>query len=592
MSKEKELIKKLNASYNSVSKIEKLKKEYFSVYNNLKFYEKIFNISLLKKLKKLDVLKEKYNKEFIKNEIDKYSFLFDNINGYKLDIHQRKAIVKDPDNLLIVAGAGSGKTLTLIGKIMYLLYKKVNSSKILCVSFTNESANNLKNTLLKNNIDIKVTTFHKLGLDILKDNGYFYEIAKDTLLKEVIEKESEKIYPLIEEKLITINQYGQRSKPCNIIKKSMISKSEYLKSYQNLIFTFINLFKGNGYSNFDLIYKKMKKDDKTLQKRNRLLIDICKDIYFKYEEKLKMLNQIDFNDMIVKAINMKKYKEYEYILVDEFQDTSKIRCDLLKKIQKKTKVKIVAVGDDFQSIYRFTGCTLDNFVNFGVNFKGSEVAFIPNTYRNSQELIKLTSKFITKNNLQIKKNLNSVKCNEKPIKVYYYNKSYKEVINKVLSNINSQDVLILGRNNKDVINCKAFIKNSKARIMTVHKSKGLESENVIILNLEDNFLGFPNKINDDPILKYVLPRNEKYLYAEERRLFYVALTRTKNNVYLLVNKNNPSIFVSELLKDSFNYIEVKQDICDKCGGILVKRKGKYGEFYGCSNYPKCKFIAK
>ena len=273
------------------------------------------------------------------------------------------------------------------------------------------------------------------------------------------------------------------------------------------------------------------------------------------------------------------------------KDTSKTKCDLLLTIQKQTKAKIIAVGDDWQSIYRFTGCSLENFINFDRVFHHSEMVYIENTYRNSKELLKLTSDFVTKNPFQIKKKLKSSVVNTKPVKIYYYKESYKEVIGEVLKSIKSKDVLILARNNKDVDDCKKFLNNFKIKVMTVHKSKGLESDNVIIINLEDSPMGFPNKIVGDPILKYVLPNEENFLYAEERRLFYVALTRTKNNVYLLVKKNNPSIFVKEIIQNSFNYVDIVNDVlvCPFCGKELIRRTGKYGIFYGCKGYPKCKY---
>ena len=94
------------------------------------------------------------------------------------------------------------------------------------------------------------------------------------------------------------------------------------------------------------------------------------------------------------------------------------------------------------------------------------------------------------------------------------------------------------------------------RYLTVHKSKGLEEENVIVLNMNNSYLGFPNKIVNNKILDYVLTIKDFYLYEEERRLFYVALTRTKNNVYLFCNKNNPSIFIKELIKEHSNNIQI------------------------------------
>jgi len=127
-----------------------------------------------------------------------------------------------------------------------------------------------------------------------------------------------------------------------------------------------------------------------------------------------------------------------------------------------------------------------------------------------------------------------------------------EVVNKIKG-----EKLVLGRNNKDIRKSMSILKGRKdIKIMTVHKSKGLEADNVILVGLDDSILGFPNKIIQNNILKYVLSDKDNYPYEEERRLFYVALTRTKNDVYLLVNKNNPSIFVKELLKDYSNYIKI------------------------------------
>ena len=118
----------------------------------------------------------------IKNQI-KDSF-FDDINGVKLDKYQRKAIICDSKELLVIASAGSGKTLTIIGKIKYLIEKKnVKEDEILCLSFTNETVNNLKEKV-KYNIDI--FTFHKLSLNILKENNYKYYISDDNLLEYIV----------------------------------------------------------------------------------------------------------------------------------------------------------------------------------------------------------------------------------------------------------------------------------------------------------------------------------------------------------------------------------------------------------------------
>ena len=175
-----------------------------------------------------------------------------------------------------------------------------------------------------------------------------------------------------------------------------------------------------------------------------------------------------------------------------------------------------------------------------------------------------------KNRKQIYKNLKSNKSILKPIRIIYY-KNIKKEIKKLIEKIyleTKKPIMILGRNNKDINlildnelklnkdDTLTYTKNSNIKLyyLTVHKSKGLEEENVIIINMVDNILGFPNQIKDEEILRLVSKIKERYPYSEERRLFYVALTRTKNNVYLLTPFNNQSIFIKEL-KNYYKYIE-------------------------------------
>ncbi len=437
---------------------------------------------------------------------------------------------------------------------------------------------------------MSVLTFHKLGLNILKSNGLSTNLTSENVLSNVVSQTISK-YNLLDI-LPDYNFIDIGDGNFDYLHQLLSLESKDMYYLKGLIITFINLFKGCNYdiNEFEKFLEENEREKDQFKKlRNRKLLTIIKEVYEKYTYILDKNNSIDFHDMISKAINtVEKFgiKKYKYIIVDEFQDTSLVKCELLKVIKEKTGAKIMAVGDDFQSIYQFTGSNLDMFLNFDAFFPHTKIFKLEKTYRNSSQLLDIMGKFILKNKKQIRKKLVSDKKNDYPIYIYYYDKSINEVLGKVMKDINGE-FMILGRNNKDIKDIKG--KNC----MTVHKSKGLESDNVIIVNLEDSVNGFPNKIADDDLLKFVKKNYDNYPFAEERRLFYVAMTRTKNSNYLLVNKKRPSRFVEELLLENKN-IKIMSDVlyCPRCKNKLVMRKGKFGTFYGCSNYPKCKYTQK
>ena len=492
------------------------------------------------------------------------------INGYKLDSEQENIVYDNSNYLLVVAGAGAGKTLTILGKIKYLLSTGIKSDGILCISFTNEACNSLREKLKMNCMDINVLTFHKLSLNILKNK---YQVADPNTLDNIIDNFF-KIDVLYNEKMldIVLKYFGLKNK--NEYLKFYKTGYEYIVNAGKLISTFIKMFKCNNYKleNFNSFLKKARNifNLKNYNREKYLLILIL-NIYIEYMDYLDENNEIDFDDMLIKATSevQKNYSNNtKYIIIDEYQDTSYIRFELIKAIIEKTNSKLMVVGDDFQSIYRFTGCDLDLFNNFNKYFKDSRILKISSTYRNSNELIKIAGKFIMKNRYQIQKNLKSFKHINKPIVVVRYkNKGdLKKLILKIYQK--NKKILILGRNNNDINNYLdadfvirdnkiIYLKNKNVDIsyLTVHKSKGLECDNVIIINLYNKTLGFPNKMDDDKILRFVSKSKIKYLYDEERRLFYVALTRTKEKVYLFTPLNS-SVFVNELIDDFRKDIEI------------------------------------
>lgn len=452
-----------------------------------------------------------------------------NILGYDLDDTQIKAITCNDDAVLVSAGAGSGKTLTIMGKIKYLIEElKISSSEILCISFTNEAVNSLKKKLESIGYRLDVYTFHKLSLNII---GNDYRIVSDNYLDYIIDE--------------YFNSYVRYNKKnFRKLKRYLFSNNNNLfiteeyKSLKRTISTFIKLAKANDLS-IAQIYSFYRKSILL----NRIILKFILDIMLIYQRELESTNKIDFDDMIhlakdkVRSINL----NYKYIIIDEFQDTSLVRFNLINEIIKKCNAKLFVVGDDWQSIYRFSGCDLDLFINFKNYFNNTSYFSLEYTYRNSNELIYVTSNFIMKNKHQLKKNIKSKKNLDRPIKIVFNCK-----IEDLLKEIKG-DVMIIGRNNSDINNINHENK------LTIHRSKGLECDNIILVN-SDNI---PNRIKNEKILTLVLKEHDYIMYEEERRLFYVALTRTKNYIYIMVNKRI-SPFVKELIHDYKNYVEIKK----------------------------------
>ena len=462
------------------------------------------------------------------------------IDGYYLDNNQISAI-RCNKNLLLVAGAGSGKTSTILGKIKYLLNNGYKNIEILCISLTNETTNSLKNKLLNMGYDIDCFTFHKLGLYIMK-KYYRTCFIVDDYLKYIVDEYFNSVVRYTYRKyfiLLLFKNYNYNE----------ILRNKSFLLYKKNIITFINLVKNKGY-NIYFIYNLYKK---SIIKYNYLFI---LEIYRIYHNELKSCNLFDLNDLIIEATNLvnknKLVLKYKYIIIDEFQDSSIIRLNLIKSIMKYNNSKILCVGDDYQSIYRFAGSDLDLFLNFTKYFSNSKIMYLSNTYRNSSELLYISTNYICKNKYQFKKDLFSKKHIMKPIKIIFYNNKIN-ALNKALSLVDS-NYMIIGRNNVDIDDYVDNNNSLKNNYYTAHKSKGLESDNIILINLTDDIMGFPSKIKNNKLIS-VLFEKELYKYDEERRLFYVAITRTKNYVYMLVDKNNISCFVKEIIKDYKKYIE-------------------------------------
>jgi len=828
---------KIKTRFSAVGKFFKNKSFFYNKEEKVKRFNLIFQ--------DFDNYISTYNKNYIQSQKEKLNLYFDNVEGKKLDEQQRTALITDEYSNLIIAGAGSGKTLTILGKVKYLIEQKhVKPENILLLSFTKKTVEELNERLKNIGLGASATTFHKLGYDIIKkyqanvpavtNENTLSKVVKEYLEEEIfndepalkayieyvacymnipeehdsynslgekldtekgidfqtlkskcepepinkvaktsldtmqgekvksveeliianflylnsIEYEYEKPYPYsntmyrpdfylkdydiyiehfgvdennqakwltpfnelkyVEEmelkrethkknntKLLETYSYYNRDnilldklkemlsnekvtlKPRDV--KSIYSKvtnkdKNFGKEIIKLIETFINLSKSRQL-NYDsitsLFLESGKAAKKFMYKRQSVFLQFALQILKKYDNKLKELCEIDFNDMINQATDLIKENKpqytYNHIIIDEYQDISYSRFNLIKEIRELSGAKLICVGDDWQSIYRFAGSDISLFSNFEKHVGKYEQLFIEQTYRNSQSLIDITSKYIQKNKKQIQKNPKSKKEPlENPIKFVNYSQDNAEYIfineiQALIDKYGNKPILVLGRHSFDINEFIKLTPNSKIKyyersdklevkgfedldikFITVHKSKGLEADNVIVLNLKNHLLGFPNKMTDDPMLSILLSDDEKFRFAEERRLFYVALTRTKNEVVLLI-PSDVSVFAEELIADNdflftsnneklsktncpycqtgyliirnnplkrnqflgcshypicqqtFNDVEILENtiLCPGCkSGFMTKRSGRFGNFLGCTNYPNCKTTIK
>lgn len=429
------------------------------------------------------------------------------------------------------------------------------------------------------------------------------------------EREEGCLLESLEEQLVNASVDLNEVSPENIWKSLNDNNSELLSGLIELFQTIINLIKSNNYSFEDI---------KSLGKyhlRYNTILSLTEPIFNSYQNTLKEKDEIDFNDMINKATQyIKEHKfvnQFKYVIVDEYQDISKSRFNLLKSLRDSKEYDLFCVGDDWQSIYRFAGSDIGYILDFDKYWGPTQYSKIETTYRFSKQLIKVSSNFIMKNPSQLKKDIKGYE-NELfsigEITGYKERNAIQFMINKLDELPNNSSVYFIGRYsfdykllelNKDLkvsydvvsqsINVNYFKrKDLKMKFITAHKSKGLQADYVFILNNKNGIMGFPSKIQDDPIISLLLDYEEDYRFSEERRLFYVALTRARKKVYLLAVNNNESEFFQELKSEYAYEFNIEHFECPVCGGRLVKRNGKFGEFWGCSNYSSlgCKYIRK
>lgn len=483
------------------------------------------------------------------------------VENHPLDREQRKSIYDPARFNLVVAGAGSGKTTTILGKILYLLQSGFASPpEILVLSFTHDSATELRERFLREYYqtfaeqillrkspppDITIETFHSLALKLLR-----------------------KLWPDFS---VTTNEIGDEQSVSEIDNNPVsdfdsVSGSDELTIQTSIIREFLDLHELDSIT-LSLIASKFSSPD-----YSELFLTVSE----KYQRELSSLlekHQTTFSGLIKLAIRYLRSGQiktrFRYIIVDEYQDLSVLRQEFLRLLLESSQANLFAVGDDWQAIYGFSGSRVDFTLNFRRFWGDFSLHRISKTYRFGPTLARLSSGFIMQDHTQIRKQIQSQKEDALEPVVEISGDSERldlEVLTHYFESLpRDSSILLLGRFQIDrfrLLHCTQFKLTSdgiefharpdlKIRFLTVHQSKGLEADYVIILNNREAKLGFPAHVKDPPLKAELIKIAEELgldqvSVNEERRLFYVALTRAKKQVILLTVDGKESSFIKEL----------------------------------------------
>ena len=470
------------------------------------------------------------------------------VENHPLDREQRKSIYDPARFNLTVAGAGSGKTTTILGKILYLLQSGFASPpEILVLSFTHDSATELRERFLREYYqtfaeqillgkspppNITIETFHSLALKLLRSLWPDFSVA-------VSKTDSD---------------------------DSLSSGSDDEATPESIIREFLDLHELESETVTQIASKISSEEYRKL----------FLTVFEQYQKELSELlekHQTTFSGLIKLAIQYLRSGQirtrFRYIIVDEYQDLSALRQEFLRLLIESSQANLFAVGDDWQAIYGFSGSRVDFTLNFRRFWGDFSLHRISKTYRFGPTLARLSSSFIMQDHTQIRKQIQSQKEDTLEPVVEISGDSERldlEVLTHYFESLpENSSILLLGRFQIDrfrLAHCSKFNLTSdgiefhprpdlKIRFLTVHQSKGLEADYVILLNNREAKLGFPAHVKD-PLLKTELIKIAEELgldqasINEERRLFYVALTRAKKQVILLTVDGKESSFIKEL----------------------------------------------
>ena len=375
---------------------------------------------------------------------------------------------------------------------------------------------------------------------------------------------------------------------------------ERVSRLSSLLGTFLNHAKSSNLTHEEILDRAKGQKDND---RTQCFLEIFKRVREEYEILLGQEDTVDFHDLINRATEVITEGHWEnpfrYVLIDEFQDISNGRMNLAQAL-KKPDLTYFLVGDDWQSIYRFAGSYVGLIHQVADHLGFTRRESLTKTFRFGDGILGPSTRFVQQNPEQTRRKLEAndpeaglgITVIPADLPETGLHQALREI--EEITDGGNDSIMVLGRyrNSRSALGRSRGIRNLEFN--TVHSTKGQEADYVVILDLKDDRYGFPCMVEDDPLLTIVMPptHGEPFPFAEERRLFYVALTRARKAVYLITDPVRPSPFAREMLKNCPE-VQVRDGMrppCPACEkGALVPSQS--GDNLRCSNFPRCQHLA-
>lgn len=511
-------------------------------------------------LKDIEACRLQHNQDYTDSMLTEHAEFFQQIESSPLNPAQARAVVNGEQSLLVLAGAGSGKTSVLVARAGWLLAKgDAAAEQILLLAFGRKAAQEMDERIRErlHTEDITARTFHSLALHIIQQGSKkvptVSQLENDTPARHKLfittwrQQCSEK-----KAQAKGWRQWLEEEMQWSVPEGNFWDDEKLQRRLAPRLDRWVSLMRMHGGAQAEMIANAPEDIRDLFSKRIKLMAPLLKA----WKSALKDENAVDFSGLIHQAIVILEkgrfISPWKHILVDEFQDISPQRAALLAALRKQnSQTTLFAVGDDWQAIYRFSGAQLSLTTAFHQTFGEGDRCDLDTTYRFNSRIGEIANRFIQQNPHQLAKPLNSLTVGDKKA-VTLLDESQLDALLDKLSGFAKADerILVLARYHhlKPVSLEKAATRWPKLQLefMTIHASKGQQADYVIIVGLHDGNDGFPAPARESIMEEALLPAAEDFPDAEERRLLYVALTRARHRVWLLFNKDAPSCFVDAL----------------------------------------------